>query len=148
MSNEALQRLFDIDLWLVGAAHFLILVASFQVPYRLSWKQDLRKLMPFNRKLLWVQGGFTVLTIMAFGTLTLVLHRDLLDYADRCRRDLLFPRRLAQGNTVRRGTCSANPAVFVPCRKLCWAIHLALVAECESLKARLWLRRCRSSYLR
>jgi hypothetical protein len=78
MSNEALQRLFDIDLWLVGAAHFLILFASFQVPYRLSWKQDLRQLMPFNRKLLWVQGGFTVLTIMAFGTLTLVLHRELL----------------------------------------------------------------------
>src|SRR5271156_916903 len=34
--------------------------------------------MPFNRKLLWVQGGFTVLTIFAFGTLTLVLHRELL----------------------------------------------------------------------
>ncbi len=36
------------------------------------------KLMPFNRKLLWVQGSFTVLTIMAFGILTLVLHQELL----------------------------------------------------------------------
>ena len=35
-------------------------------------------MMPFNRKLLWVQSGFTVLTILAFGTLTLVLHADLL----------------------------------------------------------------------
>jgi hypothetical protein len=78
MSNAGLQQLFDIDLWLVGAAHFLILFASFQVPYRLGWKQDLQQLMPFNRKLLWVQGGFTVLTIIAFGTLTLVLHRELL----------------------------------------------------------------------
>jgi hypothetical protein len=34
--------------------------------------------MPFNRKLLWVQSGFTVLTIIAFGTLTLVLHKELL----------------------------------------------------------------------
>jgi alginate O-acetyltransferase complex protein AlgI len=34
--------------------------------------------MPFNRKLLWVQGSFTVLTILAFGTLTLVLHMELL----------------------------------------------------------------------
>ena len=34
--------------------------------------------MPFNRKLLWVQGGFTVLTIIAFGTLTLLLHAELL----------------------------------------------------------------------
>jgi hypothetical protein len=28
--------------------------------------------------LLWVQSGFTVLTIIAFGTLTLVLHTELL----------------------------------------------------------------------
>jgi alginate O-acetyltransferase complex protein AlgI len=78
MTDSLLQRLFDIDLWFVGAAHFVILFASFQVPYRLSWKQDLQKLMPFNRKLLWVQSGFTVLTIIAFGTLTLALHTELL----------------------------------------------------------------------
>jgi len=34
--------------------------------------------MPFNRKLLWVQGGFTVLTIIAFGILTLALHEEML----------------------------------------------------------------------
>jgi hypothetical protein len=39
MTNSLAQRLFDIDLWFVGAAHFVILVASFQVPYRLGWKQ-------------------------------------------------------------------------------------------------------------
>jgi len=78
MTNELVRRLFDIDLWFVGAAHFVILFASFQVPYRLGWKQDLQQLMPFNRKLLWVQGGFTVLTIIAFGTLTLALHTELL----------------------------------------------------------------------
>lgn len=73
-----LERFFDLDLWFAGFAHFLILVASFQVPYRLHWKEDLRRLMPFNRKLLWVQSGFTVFTIIAFGTLTLVLHREML----------------------------------------------------------------------
>jgi hypothetical protein len=78
MTNSLAQRLFDIDLWFVGAAHFVILVASFQVPHRLGWKHDLRQLMPFNRKLLWVQSGFTVLSIIAFGTLTLVLHTELL----------------------------------------------------------------------
>ena len=65
-------------LWLAGAGHFVILFASFQVPSRLRWKEDLAQLMPFNRKLLWVQGGFTVLTIIAFGTLTLALHAELL----------------------------------------------------------------------
>jgi hypothetical protein len=78
MTHSLAERLFDIDLWVVGAAHFVILFASFQVPYRLSWKQDLRQLMPFNRKMLWVQSGFTVLTIIAFGTLTLTLHSELL----------------------------------------------------------------------
>jgi alginate O-acetyltransferase complex protein AlgI len=72
------ERFFDLDLWFAGLTHFVILVASFQVPYRLRWKEDLRKIMPFNRKLLWVQSGFTVLTIIAFGFLTLVLHDEML----------------------------------------------------------------------
>ena len=73
-----MKSFFDLDMWLAGMAHFVILGASFQVPYRLRWKEDLQSLMPFNRKLLWVQSGFTVLTIVAFGTLTLLLHGDLL----------------------------------------------------------------------
>ncbi|MGD0180156.1 MAG: hypothetical protein ABSC15_10100 [Terriglobales bacterium] len=78
MTDSLVQRLFDIDLWFIGAAHFVILFASFQVPYRLGWKQDLQRLIPFNRKLLWVQSGFTVLTIIAFGALTLALHAEML----------------------------------------------------------------------
>jgi hypothetical protein len=78
MTHLSVEQLFDAILWLAGAGHFLILFASFQVPSRLHWKQDLAQLMPFNRKLLWVQGGFTVLTIIAFGILTLALHRELL----------------------------------------------------------------------
>jgi hypothetical protein len=82
MTFISTERLFDLILWLAGAGHFVILIASSQVPSRLQWKKDLAQLMPFNRKLLWVQGGFTVLTIIAFGTLTLALHRELL-HGDR-----------------------------------------------------------------
>jgi hypothetical protein len=78
MTSPLAQRLFDADLWLAGAGHFVILFASFQVPHRLGWKKDLLQLMPFNRKMLWVQSGFTVLTIVAFGTFTLALHAELL----------------------------------------------------------------------
>ncbi len=78
MSALLIRRFFDFDLWLAGAGHFVILIASFQVPWRLHWKQDLRSLMPFNRKLLWVQSGFTALTILAFGMLTLALHAEML----------------------------------------------------------------------
>jgi hypothetical protein len=69
---------FDFALWVAGAGHFIILAASFQVPRQLRWKTDLAQLAPFNRKLLWVQGGFTVFTIIAFGTLMLALHQELL----------------------------------------------------------------------
>jgi hypothetical protein len=78
MTQALRERVFDLILWLAGAGHFVILLASFQVPSRLGWKQDLGQLLPFNRKLLWVQSGFTVLTIVAFGTLTLSLHTELL----------------------------------------------------------------------
>jgi hypothetical protein len=78
MTTDVVQRVFDLDLWIVGVAHFVVLLASFQVPHRLGWKRDLAQLIPFNRKLLWVQGGFTVLTIIAFGILTLLLHEEML----------------------------------------------------------------------
>ena len=48
------------------------------MPARFGWKHDLRKLAPFNRKLMWTYSGFTVMTIVAFGSLTLILHDELL----------------------------------------------------------------------
>jgi hypothetical protein len=78
MTNTLAERCFDWTLWLAGIGHFVILAASFQVPSRLHWKEDLAQLMPFNRKMLWVQSSFTVLTIIAFGALTLTLHAELL----------------------------------------------------------------------
>ena len=68
----------SVVLWLAGAGHFAVLIASFQVPYRLRWKEDLAKLTSFNRKLMWVYGGFTVYTILSFGVLTLLLHDEIL----------------------------------------------------------------------
>lgn len=72
------ERFFSLLLWLAAAGHFVVLIASFQVPSRLHWKEDLKQLAPFNRKLMWVYGGFTVFTIIAFGLLTLALHDELL----------------------------------------------------------------------
>jgi hypothetical protein len=72
------ERILSSALWLAGAGHFCVLIASFQVPRRLGWKGDLANLTPLNRKLMWVHGGFAVLTIIAFGTLTLFLHDEML----------------------------------------------------------------------
>lgn len=72
------RDVLSLALWLAGIGHFCVLIASFQVPSRLGWKEDLQKLTPFNRKLMWVHGGFAVLTIIAFGALTLALHDEFL----------------------------------------------------------------------
>lgn len=72
------EDVFSLAIWLAGIGHFCVLIASFQVPSKLGWKDDLQKLTSFNRKLMWVHGGFAVLTIVAFGTLTLVLHTEML----------------------------------------------------------------------
>jgi len=79
----------SLALWLAGAGHFCVLIASFQVPYRLNWKDDLAKLTPLNRKLMWVHGGFAVLTIMAFGVMSLLLHAEMLR-GDRAALALAF----------------------------------------------------------
>ncbi len=70
--------LLNLALWLAGIGHFCVLIASFQVPRRLGWKDDLVKLTAFNRKLFRVSCAFIVLTIIAFGTLTLFLHAELM----------------------------------------------------------------------
>jgi len=75
---DAAAELLGLALWLAGLAHFAVLGASFQVPARLGWREELARLRPLNRKLMWTYGGFTVLTIVAFGTLTLALHAELL----------------------------------------------------------------------
>ena len=75
---RTIQEWLGLALWFAGAGHFVVLIASFQVPYRLRWKEDLGKLTAFNRKLMWVHGGFAVYTIAAFGVMTLVLHGEML----------------------------------------------------------------------
>ena len=57
---------------LAGLGHFAILSASALVPVVLDWKTVLKPLPPFLRTLFWVYGIFIVLTIIGFGTLTLI----------------------------------------------------------------------------
>lgn len=75
---RTIDQWIGLALWLAGAGHFVVLVASFQVPYRLDWKRDLCKLTSLNRKLMWVHGAFAVYTIISFGALTLLLHDEMM----------------------------------------------------------------------
>ncbi len=59
-------------LYLAALAHFGILIASFSVPKVFDWGSHLALLPLFLRRLFWVYGAFIVLTIVAFGVLTLL----------------------------------------------------------------------------
>lgn len=75
------RRSFDwylqTALWLGCAAHFCILIASYNVPRQLNWHDDFAVLSRFNRKIFWTYGAFIVGVIVSFGLLTGFLHDEL-----------------------------------------------------------------------
>lgn len=77
-SLNGLAWWFNLALWLAGAAHFCVLGAGVQVPFRLGWKEELPKLSPFNRKLFHVYFVFIALTIASLGLMTLLVHDELM----------------------------------------------------------------------
>jgi hypothetical protein len=72
-------------LYIGGATHFAILIASAMVPRVLDWKHHLANLPRMLRQLFWVYGVFIVLTIIGFGTLTLA-HAETLAAGDPLAR--------------------------------------------------------------
>ena len=66
-----MHQLLENSIRLGGAVHFAILLASAQVPRALDWRGQLALLSPFLRRLFWVYGGFIVLVIVGFGSLSL-----------------------------------------------------------------------------
>ncbi len=60
-----------------GLMHFGILIASALVPKVLDWRGELRKLPPLFAQLVWVHGGFIVLTIMGLGVISVANAEEL-----------------------------------------------------------------------
>ncbi len=76
--NWSYETVLSCLLWLAGWGHFLVLAAGLQVPWRLGWRQELSRLRPLNRKLLWVYYGYIGTFILTFGCVTLGLHDAML----------------------------------------------------------------------
>lgn len=135
------EKLLSLVLWLAGLGHFCVLIASFQVPARLGWKTDLAKLTPFNRKLMWTYGGFTALTILAFGILTLYLHGEMLR-GDRAALGLaafigvFWTARVAVDSLYFRHTDWPRGVRFVVGHVLLTSLFVALAATYLGLVAR------------
>jgi hypothetical protein len=88
---------------LAGAGQLCVLVASALVPLRMNWPRELKLLPRLHRQMYWVYGGYVVLSIVAFGVISLVNAEALAD-----------------GGRLARSVC-AYIAVF-------WAIRLSLQA--------------------
>jgi hypothetical protein len=65
-------------IFILSGAQLLVLAASFQVPTRLRWREELAQLGSLNRKLMWTYGGFIVYTIVAWSVLTFTLRGEIL----------------------------------------------------------------------
>lgn len=72
------REFLEFALTAVAYGHFLVLAASFQVPHRLNWREELLNLRPLNRKLLWTYGCYIATFIFLFGLLTLQLLPEML----------------------------------------------------------------------
>lgn len=90
-------------IFIAGLCHFGVLSAAALVPNRLNWKQELGKLPRLQRQMYWVYGGYVVLAIVAFGTMSVLLCGDL-----------------ASGSVLARALCGYI-AIF-------WGIRLVLQA--------------------
>jgi len=97
--NTALAR----AIFIAGVAQFAVLAAAALVPFRLNWRQQLQCLSRLHRQMYWVYGGYIVLSIVAFGALSIFNSPEL-----------------ASGSGMARGFC-AYVAVF-------WGIRLGLQA--------------------
>ena len=54
-----------------GFGQLCVLVASALVPLRLNWREELAPLKRLHRQMYWVYGGYVVLSIVAFGLISL-----------------------------------------------------------------------------
>jgi len=98
-----LREILPKLIMLAGAGQLCVLVASALVPLRLNWSKDLQVLSRLHRQMYWVYGGYVVLSIIAFGVISLVNAQALAD-----------------GSRLSRSVC-AYIAVF-------WGIRLSLQA--------------------
>lgn len=90
-------------IFVAGIGQLGVLIASSLVPLRLNWRDAFQSLPRLHRQMYWIYGGYVVLSIVAFGVISLANAHEL-----------------ASGSRLARSVC-AYIAVF-------WGIRLALQA--------------------
>lgn len=98
--DASLSRL----IFFAGVGQLSVLIASALVPFRLNWREELRCLSRLHRQMYWVYGGYVVLAIIAFASISIFNASEL-----------------ASGSGLARGLC-AYVAVFWGTRVVLQAI--------------------------
>ncbi len=112
-----MQDLLSTLIFAAGIGQLCVLTASALVPIRLNWRREFQVLSRLHRQMYWVYGGYIVLSIIAFGLVSLWNAQEL-----------------ASGSGLARGFC-AYVAVF-------WGIRLVLqgVLDVREHLTRWWLK--------
>ena len=100
-----------------GVGQLMVLIASALVPFQLNWRDELSVLSRLHRQMYWVYGGYIVLSIVAFGLISIVHSQEL-----------------ASGTGLARAFC-----VYIA---LFWGIRVALQAvfDVKSHLTTWWLK--------
>lgn len=101
--NELLPK----ALWLAGVGQLSVLVGSSLVPIRLHWRETFRTIPHLQRQMVWVYGGYTVMSIVALGLIAVFNAQEL-----------------AGGSLLARSVC-LYATVF-------WGVRLALVGVLDA----------------
>lgn len=64
-------------IFVLGCLQFSVLFASALVPFCLDWKKELGCLSNLHRQMYWVYGGYIVLSIVAFGLISMLNSGEL-----------------------------------------------------------------------
>jgi len=64
-------------IFLAGIGQLGVLFASALVPFQLNWKEAYAPLPKLHRQLVWVYGGYIVLSILSLGLICLFCSREL-----------------------------------------------------------------------
>ena len=73
-----------------GAGQLCVLIASAIVPFRLDWKHEFQSLSRLHRQMYWVYGGYVVLSIVAFGLISLTQSAEIAGQSGLARAFALY----------------------------------------------------------
>ena len=72
-----MRELLPALIFAAGIGQLSVLTASALVPIRLKWRDEFQKLSHLHRQLVWVYGGYTVLSIFSLGVISLINSHEL-----------------------------------------------------------------------